>query len=346
MSNYTTKTAWLKAVNADIRKVTANTVYVDHTVEKDGAEVTESVDVVSLIKDAQDSAAISVGRDADKNWSVDEESIDMVKKISFLGDYVNVVKGTNGEVKLYIGENKSLPEANKNALDGSYPATSKVFLYTHATDNFTLPVAADNKSTYDAVLVKDDSSWSDSKFTAISTTGTECFTLDSNDFIWVRTSYEGVATPWGKVSLKKDRGAYNDGGTDATKSSVTKVAFVADSIYSETAPSNITMKVGNHVLTAENDAKNGKVPGRCETAFDFTVKWNDILTKDGGKVKVEWCIGGANSEGTAPATGVAINSKELFFTEYKDAEMEAGTFTAVLKEPAYSDKVSGLTYYT
>ena len=131
IKNYTTKTAALKATTADIRKLEANSVAAK-SMSIDGVDVMDAIDdaeeaaktaasealsaakteLEGKITAAQESAAISVGRDADKNWSVDETAIDMVKKISFLGDYVNVVPVTkedgSTEVKLYIGENKSL----------------------------------------------------------------------------------------------------------------------------------------------------------------------------------------------------------------------------------------------
>ena len=128
-TNYTTKTASLKATTADIRKVEATKLMVS----PDGKSSTSKEDIVELIDkkaaDAAEKASIQVGRDADKNWSVDETAIEAVKKISFLGDYVNVVEGANGEVKLYIGENKSLPEANKSSISGIPSTTKSVLLY-------------------------------------------------------------------------------------------------------------------------------------------------------------------------------------------------------------------------
>lgn len=355
-TNYTTKTASLKAIKADVRKVTANevtanTVYVDHTVEKDGVNVTESVDVVSLIKDAQESAAISVGRDADKNWQVDDTAFDMVKKISFLGDYVNVVKGSNGEVKLYIGENKSLDDGDKSALKGDYPSTSSVLLYTH-TDDFDLPVDA-NKTECSAVVTKEGSNFTQTVLTGKSaTTGSESFTLDKADYIWVRTTYEGTTSTWGKVSLAKNRGVYHKGDIaangvlDPTTSKISsKVAFEPDKDYKEVAmPTGITMNIGNYVLTADNDAQNGKVPDRTETSFDITIDWDTILTQDGGTVKFEWAIGAADTAGSAPASSVSIIEKTLFFTEYDAVTLE--NVSATLTTPVYSDAVSGLKYNT
>ena len=290
------------------------------------------------IQTAADNAAISVGRDADKNWSVDDVAIAMVKKISFLGDYVNVVEGENNEVKLYIGENKSLPEANKTAISGVPSTNATVVVYEDATDDFALPTAA-NGSTTSAWVVKDGSNFGTKTLTAKSVNDTETFTLDSSDCIWVRATYEGTATSWGKVSLKKNRGTYNNGGSNPTASSVSKVAFSADTEAGEVAlPDGITMTVGNYVLTAENDAKNGKVPGRCETAFDITIDFDTIATKDGGTVKIDWAIG--SSEPTAP------NSFSLFLSEYKSVAMATGLTAEIVGDPTLTAAVSGLKYVT
>lgn len=335
-TNYTTKTASLKATTADIRKVEATKLMVS----PDGKSSSEKKDVLELINKAAESAAIQVGRDADKNWSVDETAIEAVKKISFLGDYVNVVPGENGEVKLYIGENKSLEEADRSALSVSLPGTEDLVLYTDDTDNFSLKSGVSANSSATAVVVTAaDAGFGSTKFTA----NGGSFTTDQTDCIWVRTTYNyGTPSAWGKVQLNKNRGTYNRNTTTPTSSTVTP-AKVTD----VTLPAGVTMNVGNYILTAEADAQYGKVPGRCETAYNFTVDWNTIAgTKGGGNIKVEWGLGSANEAGNAPSSAVAIKTYERFFTEKKPVAMEANSFTAVLKDANLSDAVSGITYNT
>ena len=330
-TNYTTKTASLKATNADIRKVEATKLMVS----PDGKSSTPKEDVLSLINKAADSAAIKVGRDADKNWSVDETAIDMVKKISFLGDYVNVVPGENGEVKLYIGENKSLEEADRTALSVDLPTESTVLLYSDDTDNYALKSGVTaNSTSASAVVVTDGTSYGTTKFTAKGGS----FTADQTDCIWVRTTYDyGTPSAWGKVQLNKNRGTYNRNTTTPTESTVS-VAAVTD----VTLPSGVSMNVGNYILTAEADAQYGKVPGRCETAYDFTINWATIATKGGGNIKVEWGFGSANEAGDAPSSAVTIKSYERYFTEKKNVAMDS--VSATVTTPAYTSKVSGLEY--
>ena len=335
-TNYTTKTAALKATLADIRKVEATKIMVS----PDGKASSEKEDVLSLINKAAESAAIQVGRDADKNWSVDDTAIESVKKISFLGDYVNVVPGENGEVKLYIGENKSLEEADRSALSVSLPDTENLVLYTDDTDNFSLKTGVSANESATAVVCKTaDAGFGSTKFTA----NGGSFTTDQTDCIWVRTTYDyGTPSAWGKVQLNTNRGTYNRNTTTPTASTVS-VAAVND----VTLPTGVTMNVGNYILTAEADAQYGKVPGRCETAYDFTVNWNTIATKGGGNIKVEWGLGSADSDdATQPSSAVTIKSYERFFTEKKTVAMTANTFTATIKIPAESEAVSGITYNT
>lgn len=335
-TNYTTKTASLKATQADIRKVEATKLMVS----PDGKSSSEKKDVLELIKNAADSAAIQVGRDADKNWSVDETAIEAVKKISFLGDYVNVVPGENGEVKLYIGENKSLEEADRSALTVSLPSTESVVLYTDSTDNFALKSGATaNGSAADVVVKTADAGFGSTKFTA----NGGSFTTDQTDCIWVRTTYNyGTPSAWGKVQLNKNRGTYNRNTTTPTSSTVS-VAAVTD----VTLPSGISMNVGNYILTAEADAQYGKVPGRCETAYDFTVNWNTIATLGGGNIKVEWGLGSADAtDTTKPSSAVAIKSYERFFTEKKDVSMDSTNTNVAIATAKLSDAVSGLQYNT
>lgn len=359
IKNYTTKTASLKATTADIRKLEANSVAAK-SMSVNGVDVMGAIDdaeeaaktaasealsaakteLEGKITAAQESAAIQVGRDADKNWSVDDTAIEMVKKISFLGDYVNVVPGENGEVKLYIGENKSLEEADRTALDVALPSTSEVLFYTDDTDDYSLPTGVTaNKTKGNAVVVADGGSYGSTKFTA----NGGSFTADQTDCIWVRTTYNyDTTSDWGKVQLDTNRGTYNRNTTTPTNSTVS-VAAVTD----VELPDGVSMNVGNYILTAEADAQYGKVPGRCETAYDFTINWATIATKGGGHIKVEWGFGSADADdATKPSSAVTIKSYERFFTEKKDVSMAANSLTAVIKDATLSDAVSGLKYNT
>lgn len=333
-TNYTTKTAALKATKADMRQVAVSKKLTSKEVWVEDRDK-EMKSVLDIIDDAKNAAAIQVGRDADKNWSVDETAIEAVKKISFLGDYVNVVPGENGEVKLYIGENKSLEEADRTELTVELPSTSEVLFYTDDTEAHALPTGVTANSTKgNAVVVSDGTSYGTTTFTAKG----DSFTTDQTDCIWVRTTYDyGTPSAWGKVQLNTNRGTYNRNTTTPTESTVTPAA-----VTDVTLPSGVSMNVGNYILTAEADAQYGKVPGRCETAYNFTINWATIATKGGGNIKVEWGLGSANEAGDAPSSAVTIKSYERYFTEKKNVAMDS--VSATVTTPSYTAKVSGLEY--
>lgn len=358
-TNYTTKTAALRATKADMRQVAVSkkieigksgsgtTVSEDEIkttnlmISEDGTATGEKVNVRTLIQNAADNAAITVGRDADKDWNVDATSFPQVKKISFLGDYVNVVQGANGEVKLYIGENKSLPDMNMASLSGQPSGGTSYRVFTSASpDDFTLPVAAGNSATVYA-LPKEGTAFSDVTMTAKSSasTPTDVFTLDQTNFIWVRTKYNGgTYSDWGKISLALTR---------------SNVGFAASTNDGEVAlPTGIISTITNKLLTTD-DAKYGKIPGRCETSFTLTIQPSKIATKNGGTIEVQWIV--ANNKTAAdgsiltgePATSDtnAIKTISFFVSKYKDVAFANSTLTLGTITDTLTT-VSGISYRT
>lgn len=353
-TNYTTRTAALRATKADMRQVqvskkieigksgSGTTVAEDEIkttnlmISEDGTPAGEKVNVRTLIQNAADNAAITVGRDSDKDWNVDATSFPQIKKISFLGDYVNVVPSdTPGEVKLYIGENKSLPDMNMASLSGQPSGgTSYRVFTTAANDDFTLPVAAGNTATVYA-LPKEGTAFSDIKMTAKSSDATDTFTLDQTNFIWVRTKYNGGAySAWGKISLALSRA---------------NIGFTASTTDGEVAlPSGITSTITNKLLTTA-DAKDGKIPGRCETSFTLTIKPATIATKNGGTIEVQWIV--ANNKSATltgePATSDtnAIKTITFFVSKYKDVAFASNTLTLGTITDTLTN-VSGISYRT
>ena len=382
-TNYTTKTAALKATKADMRQVAVSKKLTSKEVWVDDAEGV-STNVLELIGDAQsaatsaasgalsaaktelegkinqaaENAAISVGRDANKDWKVDASAIDSVKKINFLGDYVNVVPGSNGEISLYIGENKSLEEANKKELKDTPSNSTSVIVYDDG--NITLPVAAGSSTTAYSV-VNAGSTFSSATMTAKGdTTAAAEFTLTQAENIWVRTTYEGTTSSWGKVSLKKARGV-SDKDTETENVYTTSLtSFVADTtstddegnlLYDEIAlPDGVSMQVANYTLDTKN-AKDGKIPGRCQTKFTITVNYNTIATKRGGTILLEWIIAEALEGGTAPVvtTSAPTNKISVFVTEKKTpvlANYDGSNELSVTVSEKKVEAVSGLYYAT
>ena len=361
-TNYTTKTAALKATKADMRQVAVSKKLTSKEVWIDDAEG-KSTDVLELIGNAQtaatsaasealsaaktelegkiqaasENAAISVGRDADKSWSVTEDEITSgVKKINFMGAFVNVVPDGD-TINLYIGENNSIGEMSTSALSGT-PSNGSTDVYVFDDSTFTLPVASGSATKFYKV-VKVGSSFGSVTMTAMRDNGTDkTFSLDQKKNIWVRVTHDGTASAWGKVALTKARGAAaNDANGNAVYSS-TLTNFSADTAAGEVAlPSGVSMQVGNYPLTKDH-AKDGKVPGRCETQFTVTLTFDTIVgTKKGGTIKFEWAI--CENE---PVTA-DIKSTSIFLTEYKKPSIAS---KSVAKSSDTTGQVSGITYLT
>lgn len=314
--NYTTTTAALKATTADIRVLDAKKVSAD-SLEVDGVDVMSAIEEA---KSAADNAAISVGRDEDKNWGVAENEVTtLVKQINFLGDYVNVVPATDGsgKVQVYIGENKSLNPV-KTTLSGA-PSTTSYYSFTN--DDYTVTGAATkayhgtktvgNTYGYNAVTLTADTTASNTPIGG-SGTSTTIFTTDSSENkIWFRTTVNGTVGTVASQALS----------TDLTNKTLTQ--------------NNVTLTTSNKVVTTEH-AKDGKIPGQTETSAKFTFD-PDTLVPSGGSIKLEWAISKAE-----PATW---NSTDLFYVEHT-ATPTASAITASLTNEAYTDKVSGMRYVT
>lgn len=338
IKNYTTKTASLKATTADIRKVEAKQVQADAITVKDGDEyksVTALIDEAETaastaladvktelegkIQDAQEAAAISVGRDEDKNWGVaNNEVTKLVKQINFLGDYVNVVPATDdsGTVQVYIGENKSL-----NGISGlsGAPSTASYISYTNAdytvtggaSKNYHGVKTVGNTAGYSNVTLKSNVTASNIPVGSTSTS-TEIFTTGSSENkIWFRATINGT--------------------TGATASQ----ALSADLTNKTVSENNVTLTTTNKVITTAH-AKDGKIPGQTETSFKFTFD-PDTLVPNGGSIKLEW---GISKE--EPTSWKAV---DLFYGEYT-ATPTASAITASMTKEVLTDKISGMQYLT
>lgn len=314
--NYTTTTAALKATTADIRVLDAKKVSAD-SLEVDGVDVMSAIEEA---KSAADNAAISVGRDEDKNWGVAENEVtNLVKQINFLGDYVNVVPATDGsgKVQVYIGENKSLNPV-KTTLSGA-PSTTSYYSFTN--DDYTVTGAATkayhgtktvgNTNGYTAVTLTANTTASNTPIGG-SGTSTTIFTTDSSENkIWFRTTVNGTVGTIASQALSAD---------------LTNKTLVQD---------NVTLTTSNKVVTTEH-AKDGKIPGQTETSAKFTFD-PDTLVPSGGSIKLEWAISKAE-----PTTW---NSTDLFYVEHT-ATPTTSAITASLTNEVLTPKVSGMQYVT
>lgn len=278
-TNYTTKTASLKATTADIRKVEATKLMVS----PDGKSSTPKEDVVSLINKAAESAAISVGRDADTSWSVTEDEVTTgVKKINFMGAFVNVVP-EGDTINLYIGENKNNP---------SYSSLNDItadnyYVFASSTNAWSLPTGAT----------------AGSKFARCSAIGdTETISLQGGAAIGNIGENDTI-----KVTVTSDKGTIEYETTKistvAGKTAATLTAEKTDgTVVSTDAPtikewsdqySTTGIKVNGNTLLkyTSADAKNGLTPNSSTGKFSVTIDNDKVVGASGGWYKVTVKLG-------------------------------------------------------
>lgn len=143
-TNYTTKTASLKATQADIRKVEATKILVS----PDGKSSSEKVDIIDIIDGVKDKVdnlklGIDIGTKDDSFDNVDDTDgfLSGVSKINFKGAFVNVIKKDNGTVDLWINPDNNLGKLD--AASSSFTApTGSTSKYVFGGTDYTLPAAS------------------------------------------------------------------------------------------------------------------------------------------------------------------------------------------------------------
>ena len=278
-TNYTTKTASLKATMADIRKVEATKLMVS----PDGKSSSEKKDVLELISDAQKAAAISVGRDADTSWSVTEDEVTTgVKKINFMGAYVNVVPDGD-TINLYIGENKN--KASYSSITDTFD--DQKYVYASSTSAWTLPSDATAGKQYD-------------RCSALS--GTETVKLNDGAVIGNITSSQKI-----NVTVESDKGTITYEAPDtissvAGKTAATLTAEKTDGTvvtadapttknWDDSANTGIKIAASGMMKYTSADAKNGFTPESSCGVFSVTIDNDKVVGANGGWYKVTVALG-------------------------------------------------------
>ena len=161
-TNYTTKTAALKATKADMRQVAVSKkieigstdtktiiqdgevsadkllIGVDVKNEETGTTTRKRQSVLELIQNA----GLNVGADADGDYT--PETPVKTNKINFIGAYVNVVDNGKEGMNIYIGENNNNPSFS--SLSDSF-ANSRL-VYSSGSSEYSLPSDATAGSDY------------------------------------------------------------------------------------------------------------------------------------------------------------------------------------------------------
>lgn len=264
-TNYTTKTAALKATMADIRKVEATQIMVS----PDGKSSTDKVDILGLISEAQEAATaaaagILIG-DADKLVDVGDNKEDGIvtggigkmQNLNFRGKVMVVSKG-DGTVDLWFGDNNNPPTPDKVAMN-DVNGSSK-YVYTSSAET---PVWDTNGLTAGSTYATTDV-----------TTATETIDVNSGNVITLTEKTDII------VDITKA-----DGTTVTAKSTINEDG----SVTSVSTVSGVTFTIKDKNGTAgkfyvnndSTDANEGYTPGFMRGTIQVTLAHSSIVPNGG-----------------------------------------------------------------
>lgn len=372
-TNYTTRTAALRATKADMRQVavtkkieiggssgkttvsegsvettdinasgniTADKLFVTDTRE-DSDTKGQSTDIMNILGTMKN--GIEVGT---KTTEADNDTGDAIKpyggisKINFKGEFVTVVSKGEDELDLWIQKSTMYPEIERTLLGAPTSTTSaKLFTCTDANQTHTIPVSSG--ATYSQITVnkKDTDSWGSNTMYLKAKTGHTTFSVDKTLALFVRTDYNGGTGSVIKVPFNVAAGTftigtkYEDGVTAAETS-----PFSGD-MASKTDGKGTKVEYFCAPF-GDDEAEFGRIPGQAEVEIKITQTLSDILTLGGGSVVFNWAI----DKATESAPSGAWTSVNMFYTQHKKPTV---TFNSVAyKTKTDSDAVSGLIYNT
>lgn len=346
-TNYTTKTAALRATKADMRQVAVSkkieigsgdtaTQITDSKVSAEDLFVSvdgkdERQSVKTLIQQAQtdatNAAGIQVTRDLTGNYdNLDEGEVLNVKtkKMNFFGSFVNVVQSDTNpdEISIYIGENKNPAEFDSTMTS---PAGDNTARYVYSGTGYSVgKFSTNNSTTYKNTQVQST--------TASSDTETVYGGKKESDNKGTIYTIPNKST---KVKLEALQGdtviaTAETGVIDGKSTTATAVGKVGNN-------DAITLTVEDIVENTSDDAKDGLTPGFIRCKIKATVR-NSYLLPDGGAYKLKLSVG------TKSAT-----SSELYVWKNRPSSVvpSVGTVTATYTPTSGKTRtVSGITYDT
>ena len=372
-TNYTTRTAALRATKADMRQVavtkkieiggssgkttvsegsvettdinasgniTADKLFVTDTRE-DSDTKGQSTDIMNILGTMKN--GIEVGT---KTTEADNDTGDAIKpyggisKINFKGEFVTVVSKGEDELDLWIQKSTMYPEIEKTLL-GAPTSTTSAKLFTCTDTNQTHAIPVSSGATYSQITVnkKDTDSWGSNTMYLKAKTGHTTFSVDKTLALFVRTDYNGGTGTVIKVPFNVAAGTftigtkYEDGVTAATTS-----PFSGD-MASKTDSKGTKVEYFCAPF-GDAEAEFGRIPGQAEVEIKITQTLSDILTLGGGSVVFNWAI----DKATLDAPSGAWTSVNMFYTQHKKPTV---TFDSVVyKTKTDSEAISGLIYNT
>ena len=284
-TNYTTKTAALKATRADVRqvqvskKLTSKEVWID---DENG----DSQNVLTLIQNA----GLNVGADADGDYTPDANTV-KTNKINFLGAYVNVVdNGTDG-VNIYIGENKNNPSySSLNDI-----SAENYYVYASSTNAWSLPTGATAGSQFPKCSKLSDSEsmklQNGAAIGNILKDATIKVTVTSDQGTFEYETPDTISSVAGKTAATLT--------SEKTDGSVVKDDAPTTKTWDDTNNTGIKIVASGMMKYTSADAKNGFTPNSSTGIFTVTVKNNKVVGTNGGWYKVSVQIGSGTPKSTS-----------------------------------------------
>jgi hypothetical protein len=314
-TNYTTKTASLKATLADVRKVEATKVMVS----PDGKSSTPKVDVLELIGDAKDELTeaitevsgkvdnmkmgIDIGTAKDPiDNGVDEGSTNAwtdVSKMNFKGNVTVLKDPVTGVLNFYFAKlRESYGVSSASDLDGSSR-------YVYTGTGYNLPSGKSDGSTYAKVGTASTQT--------ININGGNLVTLDS-----LETKVKVVITKNGEDYILE---------TDAINGSRATVTKADDT-------NGVTITVSEIKKYVEADLSDGFLPDTIDCKVKVTIDETKFIAA-GGTYKAKVTVNGVEK----------ATSERFVYTTAADSTFKVGSVSATYTPSTTTHQVSGVTYY-
>lgn len=249
----------------------------------------------------------------------EEEGVDNIPhfanitKLSFMGEYVNVIDNEDGTATLYIQPNTS---AKVYSTMTGAPSATKYYIADYGQYLGGMPVTAGSQHGVTA-LVNGTGNFSSVTLKAVGTDSSETFTIKKK-----------TTKIWWKVNDGEWQSQALNVGTDGT-----------DVAYSgNVTKDNVKLTVSGTKIWTKDDAATGKVPNQIQTSFNFVIDINTITGGKGGTVNFYYSV-----QETEPVEADEYVTVPMFAT--RSINPTLGTPTATMQTTDVKTKsVSGLNY--
>jgi hypothetical protein len=311
-TNYTTKTASLKATTADIRKLTATSVDADKLVA-DNIAIIENGEEVDLMGKVQEIASsiktgVDIGTAKDPiDDGVAEGSTNAwtdVSKMNFKGNVTVLKDPVTGVLNFYFA--KLRDSYGVSSATDFADASANRYLYTGT--GYTLPSGKTDGSTYKKVGKASSSQ-------EIKVNSGNWVTLDS-----LKTTVKAVLTKNGTdYTLETE-------AIDGSKTTVTKVG--------SGDLNGVTITVSEIKKYVEANLSDGFLPDTIDCKVKVAIDETKFIAA-GGTYKVKVTVNGVEK----------TTSERFVYTTAADSTFKVGSVSATYTPSTTTHQVSGVTYY-